>query len=335
MGMKPSQPPADGPAKVLRRTGAAALGAFSFAQFPGGPRPPVPPKGAEDARIAELSHKLRLAEEAHRQAMDAQKAERIFLEQEAFEKGFAEGKAQAEKAARKRYDEGLAQLRGQVAEALRQMDAHSGRQALEMEGLAVDLAGQAIAQALGSLPEFSPEAVLHALRACAQALGKSQSIVVKVHPEEVQTAEGEKEFWLGIDSDGERVKISPDARIPRGACHLESDFTSATLEWGELARRLAEALATAHGLRRAQAGLPEKPVSNRRAAASSEPSPPPMPVSAAVTPTPGQGAPIPPLQTKAEPSPPTDEGRADWRQVEEKPSSSARGSKPDEGDGHD
>ncbi len=317
--MKPSQPPADGPAKVLRRTGGAALGAFSFAQFPGGPRPAAPPKGAEDARIADLAHKLRMAEESHRQAMDAQKAERIFLEQEAFEKGFAEGKAQAEKAARQRYDAGLAQLRDQVNAVLRQWDAQAGRQVLEMEELAVDLAGQAIARTLGPLPEFSPEAVLHALRACAQALGKSHTIVVKVHPEEVETAEGEKDFWLGIDSDGEKVKISPDARIPRGACHLESDFTSATLDWGELASRLAEALTSAHHLRRAQAGLAEKPAPVRSDAA-------PSAAAAAATQN---------VDNAESPKAVKDRAAEDWKQVEKQPAPSpARGDLPDGGASH-
>jgi flagellar biosynthesis/type III secretory pathway protein FliH len=256
MAQKSPQPPADGPAKVLRQQGGnASLGAFAFAQFHGGTRPASQAKPGDDVRIADLAHKLRVAEESHRQAMDAQRAERIYLEQESFEKGFAEAKVQAEKAARKRYDEGLTQLREAVNKGLHALESESQLQAIAMENLTVELVGQALDQSLGRLPEFSADAVLHALRACAQSLGKSVAVTVKVHPEEVDVVEGEKDFWLGLDADLEKVKVSPDSRIPRGGCHVESDFTSASMDWTAMARRLGQAISEAHSLRRGKAGL--------------------------------------------------------------------------------
>ena len=133
---------------------------------------------------------------------------------------------------------------------------------LALESEAAGLLAFALRRVYGEIARGLPEAVLPLIQEAVRSLGQASGLVVKVHPEDLPVAAGQRTFWQHLEIDGD-VRCVADPRVPKGGCVVVADSTTARMDPEALGRKLAEAVESACAERRraleAGAESPEEP----------------------------------------------------------------------------
>lgn len=138
------------------------------------------------------------------------------IERDAFAKGFAQGERAGNEAAAKR---GEAMLR-RLTQTLEELTALRAEMIRQTEQQMVRLALAIARRVLHREVSLDRDLLIAMARVALDRLGESAQVTVRLHPEDYEsTANARAAAWTGA-----QVRVSPDARVPRGGCRIESDF---------------------------------------------------------------------------------------------------------------
>jgi flagellar biosynthesis/type III secretory pathway protein FliH len=245
-GLKGAGEPApDGPARVVKPGdwGAvpdAGLKGFTMAAFSVPGRAAPKPDPAE-LRLQEAEKRLRKAEEAHKEALARAGREAEARAAAAEAKGREEGRRDGEKAAADKYNKSVEDLRKGIRGVLEALSREKAAAFLGYEGEAVALCAAAVKKVFEGVADAHAEAALPLLRKAVAALGEVSALTLKINPADFQVIDENRSFWIPVEAGLKDIRIVPDARIPKGACRVESDSTSLEMRASDLADRIAEA----------------------------------------------------------------------------------------------
>jgi flagellar biosynthesis/type III secretory pathway protein FliH len=252
-GARREKKPADGAGRVLRAEDWSAsprkgMAAFSYTSFN------VPGRAGnetaeEDGKSAALIARLKQGEEKALQALAAERKARAEAEILRHAEGMELGRQEGEAAARAHFEKELQELQAGVESVLQTVAQEKSAAFLEFESQAAGILSFALRRVIGSLADGLPEAVLPLIQEALRSLGKSASILVKVHPGDHQVASENRSFWQHLDVDGD-VRCVADERVPKGGCVVVADSTTARIDLNALGGRLADAVETACAERR-------------------------------------------------------------------------------------
>ena len=80
------------------------------------------------------------------------------------------------------------------------------------------------------------------VKTALDSMTNTQSITIKVNPENFQTINQEQEFWLPIHKDLKDINIEQDSRIEKCSCIIESDTTSIEMKLSEIVEKFDDAI---------------------------------------------------------------------------------------------
>jgi flagellar assembly protein FliH len=164
------------------------------------------------------------------------------LERDAFAKGFAQGERSGAEAAAKRGDAMLRRLT-QTLQEVTELRAEMIRQTeQQFVQLALAVARRLVHREI----TLDPDLLIAIARVAMDRLGELASVTVRLNPEDfAATAAAREREWTGS-----QVTVVADARLPRGACRIESDFGAVDAGVEAQLQELAHALlsdSTLHG----------------------------------------------------------------------------------------
>jgi len=277
MPLGSSQPPADGPGRVVKGGKGAlpaagsgmsspdwrgvaperAMRGFSLQAFGGSGKAQLP--SGEDSKLAELKLALHKSEEARRHATESAKEEMVEMAKAALAEGLEKGRVEGEANAWRQYEQKLAVLQRNTEAAIRQMSSEKAEAFLAYEKLCLDLFADCLRKVMGSLPQWHDDIVIPMLRESIAALGHATAMTIRVHPDDFVLAKEKRTIWETLESAVADIRFEPDARIPKGGCLVESGATSAAADPASFAERAEEIVQRIHqsridALRRDSAG---------------------------------------------------------------------------------
>lgn len=241
------EPAPDGPARVVKpgdwgAVSEAAMKGFTLSAFSVPGRAAPKPDPAE-LRVQDMEKRLRQAEAAHQEALMKASRESEARAAAAEAKGREEGRHEGEKSAAEKYQRSVEELRKGIRGVLEALSREKTAAFLGYEGEAVALCAAAVKKVFEGMADGHAEAVLPLLRKAVAALGEVSTLTLKINPGDFQVIDGSRSFWIPVEAGLKDIRLSPDARIPRGSCLVESDSTSIEMRASELADRIAESFA--------------------------------------------------------------------------------------------
>lgn len=236
----------DGPARVVKPGdwGAVPDGAmkgFSLESFAMPGRAQPKPESGEQ-KLNDLEKKLIKLEASHKVALEkvvqAGEASALAARAQGKEAGIVEG----EKNAAEKYQKSIEEIQIKTQGMLQILEKEKSTVFLEFEGQVLELVSNCIHRVFDGLAAEHAEAVLPLLKKAVASIGEAIIVTIKVHPEDFQTVEGNKTYWLPINASLKDVRVVVDERISKGSCFVESDSTSVSGNAAEMAERIDEEL---------------------------------------------------------------------------------------------
>jgi len=236
----------DGPARVVKpgdwnAVPDGSMKGFSLESFsiPGRAQPKVE---TSEQKIIDLEKKIAKLQVEHKALIE----KTIKSGEEKMAIALAQGKevgmVAGEKAASEKYDQSLQELQTKTQGMLAILEKEKATVFLEFEGQVLELVSNCIHRVFEGIASEHADAVLPLLKKAVASIGEASIITIKVHPEDFQTVEGNKAYWLPINASLKDVRVVVDERINKGSCFVESDSTSVSAVAQEMADRIDEEL---------------------------------------------------------------------------------------------
>lgn len=216
------------PLKGILRGEAAAqvhstMDAFAFPEFAVQGRVPIAkPMSEAEKHVREMEARIADMEKQFSQfKVDAQKqAERAEAKGKA--EGLAQGIKEGESKASLTHAQQVETLRKEVAGILQSVHNAYTERVAEIEQQSFELA-LGIARKLWSREaEIHPERIASIMAEAFQHLGQAETVVVKLHPLDIEVAKQTESLWHPVNSSLRNIQLESDPRMERGGCWVES-----------------------------------------------------------------------------------------------------------------
>jgi len=143
------------------------------------------------------------------------------------EKGKAEGFAAGEKAghdkAKAAFDAEIAKLKEQTAKYFKQLEDSKKAMINGLEHILLRFCVELTKKIISCELETNKEMITATIKRALSMIADRENILIRVAPEDMETASGNKDFLSSVTERLEHVRIEVDARINKGGCVIESN----------------------------------------------------------------------------------------------------------------
>jgi flagellar assembly protein FliH len=144
----------------------------------------------------------------------------------AMREGERKGQAVGVARASAEFKQELQKLQATVQEALQQVENSQHHHFEQLEQAMLTLVQTSIQRVFPILSKKEDKWISHIVKSAMSLLGNTDSIVLKVNPQDYTTTQQDEHFWLPISGELKSLKIVEDERITQGGCVLESESGS-------------------------------------------------------------------------------------------------------------
>ncbi len=215
--------------KIVKTPGSKTQ-SYNMGAVPFKPQSFGGPGGVE---ALELNEKIKKLEKELKQARGEIEKVKISAAQEldlakimATEEGQKKGREEAEREFKQEYEKSLANLSNGIQSSLQKIAKEKKRVFIQWEKDVMDIVLSSIEKILNLEISENKKHWAPLIKNAIQSLGHSNSITLKVHPQNFNSISDNKNLWLPLNGSFEEVKIEADERIQAFSCIIDSGKTS-------------------------------------------------------------------------------------------------------------
>ena len=178
--------------------------------------------------VAALRRKLEKTEKEVAHLTNRLNREPAEQRRQGLEEGMHQGMLTKEEELGRDYDASLGELREELSAVVNDLEQQVPRLFLDFEQTSATLALECVRKVFDESARHLEEGIGSIVKKAVEAAGKTKTLLIKVHPEDLKSVKDAQHLWEPINGKLDSLKIESDPRIPRGSCAVES--SSSTVE---------------------------------------------------------------------------------------------------------